>query len=123
MSAQKEEIALKIQGTGVPVTNHDASVDFLTEIQELTVDHLFSMQVHAYAIVGGAPKLTLLVSNTNVAADFVPFNADFKDIDISILDNRIKSSKDLPFRFIRWQYVAAAATGSFSMNMVEMEDH
>lgn len=122
MGACKEEVLLKIEGSGAPVVNVDAAVDFLTEKHKFNMDRLWSSQVHDYNIIGGTPRLTLLVSNTNVDNDFVSYKTKSTDVDISDPNNRFMFDDDMPPLYFRFQYVANGAIGSFSLNFFEAND-
>jgi len=123
MSAKKEFVILKVEGSGNPVVNVDAATDFETEIQEWTTDHLWCSQVHDFNITGGNPLLTLLVSNTNIRADFQPYKSDSTDMKISKIDERGAFDDDLPYKFFIFVYQSNGATGSFSLNMLRMQDN
>lgn len=122
MGACKEEIPLSIEGSGNPTVNVDASIDFLTEKHKFNMDRLWSAQVYDYNITGGNPRLTLLVSNTNVDIDFVTYKPGSTNIQISDPDNRVIFDDDMPFLYFRWQYEANGASGTFSLNQFEAND-
>lgn len=122
MSACKTNRNLKINGSGLPTINIDASVDFETEVVESNVDRLWAQHTFDYNISGGNPRLTLLVSNTNVAADFVPYKNGSTNVNISNVNNRAIFDDDQPYIFFKWVYVSNGATGSFSISHFEAQD-
>lgn len=123
MGACKEFVDLKISGSGLPFVDVDASVDFETEVVEWATDHLWSAQVHDYNITGNNAEMSLMVSNIDNAADFIPYKILSTNFKINDLDNRGICDEDMPFKYFKWVYESNGASGTFSFNMMRMQDN
>ncbi len=74
----------------------------------------FSFQIINYAIVGGAPTITMTVSDDGI--NYTNYNSNTTLIDITDTDNNaFIYSLTSPWEYIKLTYVSNGATGSFSV--------
>jgi len=104
----------KFEVLGVPVTNFDATSDFITDVITIDANWVWSFQSSVSGIVGGPPTLTIEVSIDGT--NFFPYNINTTDVAIpGILFEDIS-----PFEFIRINYssnVTTAGTVTFDFTV------
>lgn len=115
MNGTKKMVIPNVDGVG-PVTNWDASVDFITDaISVPLTTREFSIDFQDWAgVTAVLPVFTLLVSN-KIDGEYKAYNADSTNADLTVADNRFTFDAISPFLYMKISYTSGASTGTFSI--------
>jgi hypothetical protein len=98
---------------GVATINFNAAVNFTTDIIEFPESIPWAVQFDEWDVTG-SPTATILCSNSQFG-DFLPYNVDSTDADLTDSTNRILYDSIFSPRYMRVQYTAVDAVGSFNL--------
>lgn len=98
---------------GVATITFDASVDFTTDIIEFPESIPWAVQFDEWDVTG-SPTATISCSNSQFG-DFYPYSAESKDVDLSTATNRIIYDGIFSPRYMKIEYTANDATGTFNL--------
>lgn len=108
-------VPVPVAVSSVPVTVWDAAVDFTSDTIPFIFTEPWSLSVTDYAIVGGAPKITILCSIDDSTYNTYKTSATL--VDISNTANRVFFDDMFMFKFMKIQYVSNGATGTFGLTI------
>jgi hypothetical protein len=98
---------------GVETITFDASVDFTTDIIEFPESIPWAVQFDEWDVTG-SPLATILCSNSQFG-DYSQYSPESKDIDLSVLPNRIIYDAIFSPRYMKIEYTANDAEGTFNL--------
>lgn len=109
MGASTHRITWQVNGDNV--INYPSNADFTTDSKKFELSYEFCIQAILSSLTG-TPTLTLEASNDNI--NFVVYNPDAKDIDLTNTDNQIIYDDKFPCLYLRLKYVANGNNGTIS---------
>lgn len=101
------------QINGVPTITFDASVDFITDPIEFPESIPWAVQFDEWNVAGD-PTATILCSNSQFG-DFLPYKTESTDVVLSTEANRILYDGIFSPRYMKVDYTATGATGTFDL--------